>query len=269
MPNSQFNNEVVTRFLSKNIRHQGFIRRQPLESLTVHPLVWRPFLRVRWQCRTSKPPYVRTQHSLLDEQTAPIVSDFNERLLLWRPRIATLEPVTMSGKPEHSIKETIIEKDKLQAVIDDLIQQRTAAQQVMEYINPKMRRLQADPMSALGSVLPRKLIRGRSEQELIEEYQKTQSIVLATSIVTNCAQEDSIEQGVLEERVAIGTMMAEYRDLETKALRLIFLETANVKSLSEALFAGRALTRLCWLNGKCQKMLQTVFDSTDDHFHKL
>jgi len=269
LPGPQFDIKDVISFLLKRIRHHGFIRRQPLESLTVHPLVWRPFLRVRWRCTSSKPPYIQTRYSLLDEQSAALVSEFNERLLLWRPRIATLEPVKNSVEPTCSLEETIVKKNKLQAVIDDLIQQRTAAQQSIGQINPNLRRLQADPLSALRSVLPRQLIRGRREQELAEQYQKTHSIVLATSIVTNCAQEDSIEQGVLEERVAIGTMMAEYRDLETNALRIIFLETANVKSLTEALFAGRALTRLCQLNSNCQKMIRTIFDYVSDHFHKL
>ncbi len=66
---------------------------------------------------------------------------------------------------------------------------------------------------------------------------------------------------MFEERVSVGTIIGKYKHLENQSTRYLFLETAGVKTLEEAVEKGRVLSRLCELNDRCRKKIQSNLDS--------
>jgi hypothetical protein len=199
----------------------------------------------------------QTRYSLIDEQLASRVKVFDERLLLWRPRYVGLKPVDEARDEPVPAANRV-----LKVVIEELLQHRARAQDALTEIGPDLHRLQADSLSPLSLVLPRYLFRGKRERVLAERQQPFAGTLLATSLVTNCTPDLTIQAAVLEDRVGVGTVIGEYRDLETAATRLLALEAPGAASLKAAFNAGRALTRLCELSRSCEVFLRALVNLT-------
>lgn len=261
LPSLKFDQEPLTRFLSKRIQTQGIFRSRPLETLTVHPFVWRAFRRVRWEYVTEDRGPVRSSYSLIDEQCAGVVSDFNESILLWRPRYAEITPKSLPNLVDFPI-DAVSEDRILQVQIKTLIENRKIAQLTLSGVTPSLREQQSGVITGLGAFVPRTPARRRREEILVAERKPAQGTLIATSLVTNCPETSEILKGDLDERVGVGTIVAELRHLEKGTTRFLILETAGVSSFDEALTMGRALTRLCELNPNCRKALKSRLTSS-------
>jgi hypothetical protein len=105
-----------------------------------------------------------------------------------------------------------------------------------------------ESMSVSTLLLPKSPSYTRKESQLVDEKKLSHSVLVATSLVTNCSIEDTIISAKLGERAFVNTIAAEYINNSTRDSRWLFLETPGTKSLNDALKNGRALTRLCSLN---------------------
>jgi hypothetical protein len=251
---AEFSSKQLYNFLTKRIQSQG-LRRQPLESLMIYPPVWRVFRRVRWESIQENGEQAKPCYSLLDEQLASCVIDPNEMILLWRPHYATL-PTCHLSEPEKFPRIFVANEPTLQNVIHKFTQKRYMAQVTLSTVNSSLRHVQSGIITAFGAFIPRTPARRRQERELVKEKKGLQSFLTASALVTNCPERFLIQQGVLEERIGVQTIIAKYTQIETGSTRYLFLEPPGATSLEKALKNGQALTRIYSLNSKCQKLLR-------------
>jgi hypothetical protein len=250
----EFEREKIVRFLSDKIRKKGIINRENCESLEVRFDLLRPFRFVKWEC--SGDTIVPENHrvSLIDEDLAPIVKDLDDQLLLWRPKYSSLKIEEFETINQEETNEDT--GFHLQSVIDDLVRRRSESLEILMTIDSDLHKIQRDAMSATSLVLPRSPSSPRKEAQLVDEKKLNHSIVVATSLVTNCLSEDQIKSGHLGDRVYVKTIAAEYIDKETSNSRWVFLEIPGAKSINDALKQGRALTRICSLNEQCKMRIK-------------
>lgn len=243
-----FNKESLTRTLSKRIRREG-VRRRPIETLTVHPMIWRPFRRVHWHCSMIRGQEKREFSSLLDEQCAPLSKEPDERLLLWRPRYVAF-PTTMIAE-DDSVPLIDDVESSLVVILEGITSRRNSAQEREKEMEKKVRRMQSDMRAAVSFLIPRTPAALRREDQTVAERKGVQAVIISSSIVTNCPRTAVIDDAVLGDRVYVGTITAEYRSIEGKSSRWVFLETPGASSMKQATRSGSALTRLCRLNDSC------------------
>jgi hypothetical protein len=226
----------------------------------MHVKLWRIFRRIRFETRSETGAPSGPCYSLLDEECAAIVTDPNEQFLLWRPKYATLLPITIDESVENS-QDLESDEATLQIAIDAVIKERQMAQFTLSETDPDLRRLQTGVVTAFGAFIPRTASKRHRERELSEDRKSAYSTLIATSLVTNCPEQHTIQRGIMEERVVVTTIIAEYKQITDNSTRYLFLEPSGVKSLEEALENGQALTRLTELNDKCRNRIGSVLES--------
>ena len=145
----------------------------------------------------------------------------------------------------------------LQATINDLIDRRLAAQQELDESEDDIKRVHADRRAAVAFLIPRRPSSIKKQEELEDERRSSHGIHLATSMIMNCPRGSIVSKGTLGRRFWVPTVMTEFRNLETRRSRLVFLESPDAASLENAVNSGRALTRLCQLD-----------ESVSNHVHR-
>ncbi len=245
----EYDTEAVTKFFKGKVNTTGFVNKKNLETLEKIKIFNRPFRRVLWKLEGKKDTEEKISTSFMDEQLSSKISDSNHRLLLWRPRYARLRILDLDDKEEttHNYGESIEE------VINDLIFHRWEGQEIDDELRPKLRSLQADPLSAIALIVPRSPYSLRREEEILNQRREKQSFVMASSLVLNCSPKDIIISAEICERVFVTTIVCEYRDISDGKIRMLHLETPGSRSLQDATKSGAALSRICNLYPECSK----------------
>ena len=107
--------------LTRNARTIGFGKKKPIEVLERFQILYRPFRRVKLDitdARTSIQPQVS---SLIDEELIGKVQDQNHRMLLWRPKYATLESADIEGIEFEAV---YVDVEIMQNIVDDILEHR-------------------------------------------------------------------------------------------------------------------------------------------------
>jgi len=181
-----------------------------------------------------------------------LIHDKDHRILLWRPKYSNISTIT-----DNTIeleKKNDPNKDSVQSVIDDMMEERWTSQELDDELKPKLKRLQADPLSTISIILPRSPGGLRKEQFIIDKRKASHAYILATSLVTNCSPKDIITSADIGERVLVETIIAIFRANDGTS-RLLALESPGTNSHTEAVKSGMALTRLCKLYGNCRELV--------------
>jgi len=145
----------------------------------------------------------------------------------------------------------------VQSVVDEMMERRWKSQEHDDEMNPKLKRLQADPLSAISFLIPRTPGGLRREKAMIEERKEPHAYILATSLVTNCSPRDIVTSVDVGEAILVETIIATYRSTEGLS-RTLVLETPGTNSMNDAIKAGKALTRLCELYGECRDVVSNT-----------
>jgi hypothetical protein len=211
------------------------------------PFAWRPFRRIRWECVNEKGVATKPCFSYLDQRCISATKEPIERLLLWRPNYANLQPESMTQEETKNWPNNE-EKTALNQFISQVIQDWKAAQTIVTSLTTEIRDTQSSILTAFGAFVPRTPARRHREHELVENRKSHQAMLRALSLVLNCPEQYSIKEGIVEDRIGVGTIIAEYTHLQEQTQRLIALETAGAQTLAEAQKNGRPLTRLMALN---------------------
>ena len=251
--------DVFIKFLESEIEKEGLVKRRALESFERFIVLNRPFRNITLTLNGVKSDsgLGKTTNSLIDEDFAEFVTDTDHMFLLWRPRLAKL--VTEGISEDEKIDQNTGNEKAVQAVLDELIRLRWIGQEKDDELRPKLRSLQADPLSAIAFVVPRSPGGIRREEKILEELRDSHAYVLASSLVTNCSPRDIILSYEIGERVYVETIVAEYRNIESDTKRLLLLETSGTKSLPEARKAAGAITRICQLYESCFSQIEQSF----------
>ena len=246
-PSLQVSESRITQFFTKHLQSSGFLRSRPLETVKILPFTWRPFRRIRWECVTDKGVTTKPCFSYLDERGISNITEPIERLLLWRPNYTKLEPELLTRENTENLpdREDIT---ALNHFISLVVEEWKTAQTMVTSLTPEIRETQSSILTAFGAFVPRTPARRYRERELVDDRKSHQAMLRALSMVLNCPEHYSIEQGIVEDRVGVGTFIAEYTHLENQSTRFIALETAGAQNLTEAQKNGRALTRLLTFN---------------------
>jgi hypothetical protein len=247
----RYETETIAKFLEGQVRSEGIFKKKALESLEGFRIIHRPFRRVTWKIENSRTPEEKTSTSFIDEILSVNVSDSDHRFLLWRPHYTRLK-ILDSEKAGKSFSDGNI--DEIQEVIDELISLRWKAQELDDDLRPKLRSLQADPLTAISLIVPRTPHGLKREQKLLADRNDIHSYILASSLVTNTSPKDIVTSAEVHERVFVETIVAEYRDLENGDMSNQFFETPGSKSLYDTKRSGKALTRIFQLYPECTKL---------------
>lgn len=241
--------------LQKKAKTKGLLTKKPIETLERYEVVFRPFRRVTLNITGLRVDDTSQTVSLIDEILAPLIQDSDHRILLWRPKYSNLR--TVANDTIELKKEFETNDNSLQSIIDDMMEERWTSQELDEELRPKLKRLQADPLTTISIILPRSPGGLRKEQLIIDERKASHAYILATSLVTNCSPRDIITSADIGERVLVETIIAIYRANDGTS-RLLAMESPGTNSPNEALKAGMALTRLCKLYVDCRKLVSNT-----------
>ncbi len=255
----EYTDSVIRDFLESEVQKEGLMKRRVLESFERFMVLNRPFRRVTLTLNGdgSDSGIRKTTSTLIDEDFAGLVSDTDHMFLLWRPRLAKI--FEESANEDEGGDQHTGNQDAVQAVIDELIRLRWKGQERDDELRPKLRSIQADPLSAIAFVIPRSPGGIRREEKILEELGDSHAYVLASSLVTNCSPRDVIISYEIGERVYVETIVAEYRNIENNESRLLLLETSGTKSLREAKKVAGALLRVCQLYEPCYIQIREGF----------
>jgi hypothetical protein len=241
----EISKEALTKYFDGQVQREGLISKRDLETFEGFSILYRPFREITWILESSIGTERKTSVSFIDEQLSSIISDSDHRFLLWRPRYANLETIELE---ENEVAYTEIDNtEAVENVVNDLMRERWTGQELDEELRPKLRSLQADPLTSIALIVPRSPHGLKREEAILVERSEVHSFVLASSLVTNCSPKDIMLSAVITEQVFVKTIVAKYRANSDKNLRLLFLEISGSSSLRDAKKSGLALTRICQL----------------------
>jgi hypothetical protein len=253
-PSLQVSESHITQFFTKRIQSSGFLRSKALETVKILPFNWRPFRRIRWECVTDRGVVTKPCFSYVDERCLNVITEPVERLLLWRPTYIHLQPEPLHPEGTETWSDT---KDiaTLEPFISQVVEDWKTAQTMVTSLTPKIRETQSSIFTGFGAFVPRTPARRHRERELVDDRKNHQAMLRGLSMVLNCPEYHFIERGIVEDRVGVGTLAAEYTHLDGQSTRYIALETAGAHNFTEAHKNGRALTRLLALNAQSRTAL--------------
>jgi len=238
--------------LHKKIKDSGFLSKNSSETLESFKVVYRPFRKINLYLTKSSVDDTYRAETLIDEDLFSLVQDSSHQMLLWRPRYKDCSRI--SSEDEYSSK---MDGQALQTLLDDVLEKRWQAQEFDEEIRPKLKRLQLDPLSTIAFLLPRTPGGLKKEQAIIDDRKESHAFIFATSLMTNCSNKDIITSADFGETVLVETIIGSYTSDDGPS-RLLALETPCTKSFSDAMKAGKALTRLCDLYGECREVVSNT-----------
>lgn len=238
--------------LQKKTRSGGRLSKEPSDTLDSYKIIYRPFKRIFLNVTKSRIDDTYRTESLIDEDLFSLVQDSSHQMLLWRPKYKDCPRILSEDEYQSRMNAS-----SLQALVDDIMEKRWQAQEYDEEIAPKLKRLQMDPLGAIAFLLPRTSGGLRKERAIINDRKESHAFILATSLMTNCSPKDIITSTDLGDTILVETIIGKFTT-EAGSSRLLALETPCTNSFSEALKAGRALTRLCELYGDCREIVSNT-----------
>lgn len=244
-----FSENSMRKYLTSQVRREGILRQKDREVLGQVKILYRPFRRVSWKLESISGSEERTSSSFIDEQLSPVIVSSEHRFLLWRPRYADTGILEQEMKDEVYIQSE--NNEAVKHIVDDLMLHRWKGQELDDELQPKLRKLQSNPLSVLALIVPRTPYSLKRENQVIKERKEIQSFVLASSLIANCSPKDIMISSEIGERVFVQTIVAEYKDALNGSIRLLLLETPGAESLHDAQKSGAALDRICSLYPKC------------------
>ena len=255
----EYTDDVVNEFLESEIQKEGLLNKRALESFERYMVLNRPFRRITLTIdrSVSDSGLEKTSSSLIDEDFAGLITDTDHMFLLWRPLLTKL--LKEGINEDEEIDQYPGNEKAVREVLDELIRLRWRGQERDEDLRPKLRSLQADPLSAIAFIVPRSPGGIRREEKLLGELGDSHAYVLASSLVTNSYPRDVILSCEIGERVYMETIVAEYRNIKNNAIRLLLLETPGTHSLREAKKRAGALNRICQLYEACYNRIRDSF----------
>ncbi|MFW9921416.1 MAG: hypothetical protein ACFFED_17590 [Candidatus Thorarchaeota archaeon] len=252
----KFNDEALRTFAETCIRKKGILKRESVEGFNIGNQFMRTFRYVEFfdanSCLISK--------SLIDEELASLLNDFEETILLWRPRYANLahEDITLAHQQANRNNE---DKEFLEGVIADFLGARKTAQDNLSELKDEIVNMQSSWRSTASLLLPRSPSALMKQEEVDKAKRYSDGIVRATSLVMNCSDSSSVESAVVGERVVVETTLIEFYSLENESRRIVALENPSAENINDAQSKGRALTRLLEINEICrEKLSDSIFD---------
>ncbi|TFG33312.1 hypothetical protein EU527_08410 [Candidatus Thorarchaeota archaeon] len=245
----KMNSTDLEMFLEEQIKSEGILKKRPIEILESYKTIRRPFRKITLHTTEISTDYQKKAYSFIDENLAILVQNQDQRMLLWRPNYARLESDTLNGMLIEDESQSAHED--IQRIIDDILELRWNIQLLDDEMKPKLKRIQADPLSAIAFILPRAPTSRKHEQKLLEKTRGSNAFILATSLVTNTSQKEIIISADVGKRVLVSTAIANYRGNDDSQ-RMLALEFPKPCTLYEAMKNGSALTRLCTINSDCR-----------------
>lgn len=252
----EYTTDELRAFFENQIRREGVLKRKNLEVLDDIQLVQRPFRKISWKLENPSGSEKKERCSFIDEELASMISDSDHRFLLWRPRYAILKIKESEGSVDIPF---IDNADKVQEVVDELVLLRWKGQELDDELKPRLRNIQADPLSAIALIVPRTPYGLKREAKLLEERRDIHSFVLASSLVMNCSPKDIVTSVDIGEQVFVKTIIAKFREFSNEISRMLFLETPGASSLRDAQKSGLALKRICDLYPDYGELMEKSF----------
>ena len=248
-----YSDEDFTKYLEGQIRKEGIITKRDLETLEGIQVVQRPFRRITLELEDATGSKEKRSNSYIDEQMSSVIIDGDHRFLLWRPRYENLKILETD---DNTVSYSGIDNtEAVKNVVDELVLHRWKGQELDEELRPKLRNLQADPLSAIALIVPRSPHGLKREEKILADRKEIHSFILASSLVTNCTAKDIMVSAEVGERVFVKTIVAEYRNIMDDSMRLLLLEAPGAGSLRETQKSGAALARICSLYPECTEMI--------------
>ncbi|MFX1369825.1 MAG: hypothetical protein ACFFAY_14615 [Promethearchaeota archaeon] len=246
-----FDTDALESYFGKRTKKQGFLGREPLETVEVSSRLWRPFRFIHWL----DSDYKELGVTLLDESIDGSLLDQDEQLLLWRPRYVDLkvEDSKTIEQPESAAEP---KEDMAKRIADGLIKRRQDAQSALLESNPDA--LGVDMQAAFSFIIPKLPKSQRQRSRLQDEVRSLVAVIRGTSMVAKVPQEALIHSSGIGERVFVGTYVVKYRNLSTDEMRFEFMETPGADSLKDSLSRGLPFTRLCELSKRSRLFAESL-----------
>lgn len=212
------------------------MKRNSIETLEVYMSIGRSFRTVQF---TTKSGNVYT--SLVDGILSEFVSEFEECLLLWRPKYVDIQAPEfteiLSSEMEQAQKSMIV------GVIEMVVQKRKESGEKLLELDPSIKKIQVNRRASVAFILPKPPSSLRYEEKELAKWRKESGILLAASLVTNCPSNEEIVKIELKDNVLVNTHLGIYTNTESGRKRIVALETTRANNLKDALKNGHALTR--------------------------
>ena len=252
-----FSNEVIHSFAEARIKKKGLLKREPIELFEIGQPIMRVFRQIDFYNEDDE--FVST--SLVDVELAPLVYVFEENLLLWRPLYVNL----VQGNTPFDLYRNRLGHDKetLEIITNQLINARKAAQEEIEEFRDEFAKVQSGWKSSSMSLLIPKSPSSLREQERVESIKRSaEGIIRAVSLVINCSYDSRINSAAIGEYILVQTTLIRYTSLVDDSIRILALENPSAERIEDALWKGRALTRLLDINSNCRNyIVDRVFNS--------
>lgn len=231
-----FSPDMIREFFTAKIKKTGLMKRNPIETLEVYMSIGRPFRNVQF---TTKRGNVYT--SLVDEILSEFVSEFEECLLLWRPKYVDIQIPEFTESPSSELE--LAQKSRVAGVIEMVVQKRKESGEKLLELDPTIKKIQTNLQASVGFILPKPPSSLWKDEMELAKWREESGIFLASSLVTNCPSNEEIEKIELKDKVHVYTHVGIYTNTESGRKRIIALETTRANNLRDALKYGRALTR--------------------------
>ncbi|MHA1636397.1 MAG: hypothetical protein ACTSUB_00135 [Candidatus Thorarchaeota archaeon] len=234
----KFSQGVVQEFLVSKIKKKGVLKKIPIETLKVYMSIDRWFRTVQF---TTKSGNVYT--SLVDELLSQYVSEFEDSLLLWRPKYVTGQMSEFTGS--LSSEEEQERKNKVLQIVERIVRKRKESGKKLSELDESIKKVKVNLQSSVAFLLPKPPSSLRKDESKLAEWREESAIFIASSLVTNCPTDEEIETIELQNGVYVNTHLGIYSNNESGSKRIVALETTRAKTMEDAMRYGRALTRFC------------------------
>jgi len=249
------NDDLLHAFATLKTKKKGLIRRESLEHYQIGKKIVRQFRYIHFF--DAEGEFIST--SLLDEEFASIVKDFEERLLLWRPRYINLV------KEEASFEFPGIKtnnEEALRFVAEELINTRKKAQENLLSLQTEIAKTQNAWKSTASLFLPRTPSSIMKQEDIARMKRSEDAVIRASSLLIGCSDYSVIESVKIGDSILVATILIRFSSHNGESNRILVLENASAENFEDALSKGRALTRLLDINEKCRQiMIEDVFNS--------
>ncbi|MFW9958629.1 MAG: WXG100 family type VII secretion target [Candidatus Odinarchaeota archaeon] len=250
-----FDDDLLHAFATLKTKKKGLLRRESLEHYQIGKKIVRQFRYIHFF--DAEGEFIST--SLLDEEFASIVKDFEERLLLWRPRYINL--VEEEASFEFPARKTINE-EALRAVAQELINTRKKAQENLADLQTEIAKTQNAWKSAASFLLPRTPSSIMKQEDIAGMKRSEDAVIRASSLLIGCSDDSVIESAKIGDYILVATILIRFSSNNDESTRILALENPSAENFEDALSKGRALTRLMDINEKCRQIIiEDVFNS--------
>jgi hypothetical protein len=238
-------------------RKKGLLRRESLEYYTIGKKTMRVFRFIHFFNNEGQP----ISTSLIDDECASISMDFEERLLLWRPRYVNLAQEEMPFEfPKEKASDEKVKS--VQVAVEELIKERKTAQEQLAELQPKITKIHEGWRSTASLFLPRSPSSIMKDEDIAKMKRSKDAVVRASSLVIGCPDTASVESATIGDSILVATTLIKFSSIDDNSMRILVLENPSAQDLEDALSKGRALTRLIEINEKCRHIIVSdVFES--------